>query len=123
MNQLMKSKMQLINNTLHELRVPFNSIFMGLDLLKEEEEHRLSAEGKEILDAVVSECRSMKEIIDDTLDFSKMESGSFTIRSAPFSMSSLVTETVKRMAPFAKEKDNTVNLELHCDRRGGIQGD
>ena len=108
------SKMQFINNTLHELRVPFNAIYMGLDLLKEEEESKLSPEGKEVLDAVINACRSMKELIDDTLDFAKMESGSFAIRPAPFSMTTLLTETVKRMAPFAKDKDNAVALKVHC---------
>jgi signal transduction histidine kinase len=43
------ARQRFIRYVFHELRVPFNSINMALDLLLEEEGHTLSASGNETL--------------------------------------------------------------------------
>lgn len=57
----------------------------------------------------------MKIILDDTLDYSKIESGQFKVMFTPGSLASLATNTISSMKPFAQDKENKVNLSLRCE--------
>ena len=69
--------------------MPFNAINMGLEVLRPEEVS-MTPEGKEVLEMMRESCKGMKSIIDNTLDFSKIESGSFQIKYDPNSMVKMV---------------------------------
>ena len=48
--------------------------------------------------------QGLLRIIDDVLDFSKIDAGRMDIEAAPFSLSELVAATVKTMMPQAQRK-------------------
>lgn len=60
-------------------------------------------------------CSAMETILDDTLDYSKIESGQFTIAVTPGSLRNLVSNTISTMTPFAQDEEKRVNLDFHCD--------
>ena len=75
-----------------------------------------SAEVKDTIGLLSMACRSMKAILDDTLDFAKMEKGMFRITTKPASLLEVIVNTVNIMSPFSKEIDSgmvmVVNVEV-----------
>lgn len=67
----------------HELRTPLNGIVGSMDLLQMT---RLSGEQRDLAETARHCARSLSAIVDDVLDFSKVESGTIAIRSAPFDL-------------------------------------
>lgn len=60
-------------------------------------------------------CCAMKIILDDTLDYSKMESGQFKVVCTPGSLRSVATNTIFSMTPFAQDEEKRVSLSFRCD--------
>jgi len=60
-------------------------------------------------------CLAMKTIMNDTLDYSKIESGAFQILLAPNRLQKMIEQTIFTMTPFAKETDHDVELVLQYD--------
>ena len=81
-----------------------------MDLLVDQEMHLLGHDSKDMVNMAACACRSMKSIINDTLDFYKMESGFFMIANAPNSLTNLLESTIYSMTPLAKEKGTDVKL-------------
>ena len=55
--------------------------------------------------------QGLLRIIDDVLDFSKIDAGRMDIEAAPFSLSELVAATVKTMMPQARRKHLKLSAE------------
>jgi signal transduction histidine kinase len=105
-------RQKFIRYIFHELRVPFNCISMTIDLLVGQEMHLLGNDSKDMVNMAACACLSMKSIMNDTLDFYKMESGFFMIANAPNSLTNLLESTIYSMTPLAKEKGTDVKLTL-----------
>lgn len=78
-----RAKSEFLANMSHELRTPMNGIIgmAGLALATEAE-----AERREYLDIVNFSANSLLTIIDDILDFSKVEAGKLSLQKLPFSV-------------------------------------
>jgi signal transduction histidine kinase len=57
----------------------------------------------------------MKTIMDDTLDYAKIEAGEFQVMCAPNSLRQMVENTVFAMQPFAKDPEKSVELSFKID--------
>jgi len=71
----------------HEIRTPMNAIIGMLELLSYS---KLTADQREMLSAARDSSRSLLTLIDDVLDFSKIEVGKLEIHPEPCSVSRLV---------------------------------
>jgi signal transduction histidine kinase len=60
-------------------------------------------------------CAAMKTIMDDTLDYAKIEAGEFQVLCAPNSLRQMVENTVFAMQPFAKDPEKNVELSFKID--------
>lgn len=83
----LKTKGQFVANISHELRNPLNSINLQTYLLCHD---GLNEEQNRIANNIQANVSSLAMLIDDILDFSKMESGQFVLDIAPFSLDTLV---------------------------------
>jgi signal transduction histidine kinase len=82
---------------------------MGLQILVDEP---LSAASAEIVSMMLKASSSMKDIINNTLDFSKIQNGRFQVSTARFFVGDLVRNSVYNMTPFAKEARVTISIEI-----------
>jgi len=90
----------------HELRIPITSILGMTQLLNEK--HLTVSKQHEYLQHIFSAGMHLLNLINDTLDFAKLEAGQFQLSSAPIDLKKLIEETSTMVTPLAKAK----NLEL-----------
>ncbi|HEY6900027.1 MAG TPA: response regulator, partial [Puia sp.] len=103
--QASRAKSEFLANMSHELRTPMNAIIGFTDLVLTTD---LPSPQREYIENVHRSAYSLLGIINDILDYSKMEAGKLFLDYAPFRPAQLVEEIVDMLAIKAFEK----NIEL-----------
>ena len=95
------AKSDFVANVSHEIRTPMNGILGMTELLLRTPLSSLQAE---YLGSIRSCGKSLLQILNDVLDYSKVESGKFAIENAPFNILDAVDTTVELLALEAEKK-------------------
>ncbi len=94
-------KSEFLANMSHEIRTPLNGIISYTDLLLDSE---LTEEQLGDARIIKSSAHSLKQIINDILDLSKVEAGQLSIDYATFHLSNLLSETADIVELMATER-------------------
>lgn len=115
-----RAKSQFLSTMSHEIRSPLNVIIGMSHLLQIEDYLPDQAENLEILDIA---SKNLMLLINDILDYNKIESGKLELDLKPFSLIELVTNIKKANSVNAQEKGNMLKLILDSDLPKSLIGD
>jgi len=118
--QANRAKSVFLATMSHEIRTPMNGILGGLTLL---EDTRLSETQQRYLAAIEHSGESLLEILNDILDYSKIEAGHVEARREPFPLYPLVDELSALLRPKAAAKEVALTLEYAPELPPVVEGD
>lgn len=93
----------------HEIRTPMNGIMGAATLLKNA---KLPESEEKYVNTILSSGRMLLEIIDEVLDFAKMESQQLTLHEIDFNLHESCTQQIELLKTIADEKDIEVTLNI-----------
>ncbi|MDY6945082.1 MAG: two-component regulator propeller domain-containing protein [Pseudomonadota bacterium] len=105
---LSRAKSDFVARMNHELRTPMNGVLGMSELLLET---RLDTVQRRFADGIHRSADSLLAIVDDVLDFSKLEAGRLQLASVDCDLVELVEQTAEMLASRASGK----NIELLCE--------
>ncbi|KAF9538483.1 hypothetical protein EC957_006716 [Mortierella hygrophila] len=95
-------KSNFLANMSHELRTPFSGILGMLSLLRDSS--GLSQEQFEFVDMAKASCEMLIRIVDDLLNFSKLEADKVTLEYIPLCFEEILGDVCDLLVPLASRK-------------------
>ena len=96
-----RAQSELFSNLSHELRTPLTAILGYADLLRRS---GLNEEQGQQLNTLDKSARALLSMINDLLDWSRIEAGHLRLNQESFSLQDTVEDTTALLAPLAYEK-------------------
>lgn len=103
-------QIDIISMAAHELRTPLTSVIGYLRVLKDEIKDRLSDQENMFFGRVLSSSQQLSFLVDNLLNFSRIERGVLTVNSRPIDWEKTVAQVVDNFQLQASQKKITLKL-------------
>ncbi len=113
-------KSEFLANMSHELRTPLNGV---IGFTRQTLKTPLSPTQADYLQTIERSANNLLTIINDVLDFSKLEAGKLVLEHIPFSLREMLDEVVVLLAHTAHEKGLELTLNVHNNVPESVLGD
>ncbi len=118
--QYAHAKGEFAANVSHELRTPLNGIIGMLDILKDT---KLGPKQHEYVTVAQDSSDALLNLIDDVLNFSRMESGKTVIEHEQFNLRELLDDIIGILTSQATSKDLDIAYVIGKDVPSHLKGD
>jgi len=116
-----KLKTQFVANVSHEIRTPLAGILGMAELLSLREQS--DDESRQIANYILQSAQSLLTIVNDLLDFSKLEADKLTLTKEKFSIAAMLQETCMSVSHSATRKNLKVTVENDTNGPDEVYGD
>lgn len=122
-------KSTFVNSVTHELRTPLASIVGFAEFLEDGTGGPVSARQREFVAQILRGAARLEHLLNDLLDFARIEAGTFSLRKQPAELSELVRKVIESLRPQAevtglslvsRTPDGPLRLSLDIQRIGQV---
>ncbi len=111
--ELANIKSNFVSNMSHELRTPLNGIMAMSELFPA---YKTESEKNKAIEIIQNSSKLLLNIVNDILDYSKIDSGNLHLESLPISINKIL-ETIKESFSFEKKfLNDSIRLELNVEK-------
>ena len=107
-----RAKSDFLANMSHEIRTPMNGVVGMIQVLRHS---GLTPEQRRMCETVTRSANALLSVLNDILDYSKLEAGRITIEPLPCSVSDLVEDVAGLMRGAAEAKQVRLEVIRHAD--------
>jgi PAS domain S-box-containing protein len=107
-----ETKNLFLANVSHEIRTPLNGVLGMTELTLE---HELAPAVREQVETIGRCARDLLQIVDDVLDFSRLEAGQLELSQVPTDVGALVHDVACHLAPRARARGLTLATVVRRD--------
>ncbi len=118
--KLARTKEIFTANVSHEIRTPLHAIY---GFLKQINTKKMDPGNQEKIQVAISSSENLLRIVNDVLDFSKLEAGKIRLEKEPFDLREIFSHTYQLFSEEAVKNNSRLKLEVDKDVSEVLLGD